>query len=62
MLDALHDSEHRTLEELLAAERRGVHLTMGSDDAREGISWLSSKNASLYSTRVHERGDWVCLI
>ena len=37
VLDALHDSEHKTLDELLAAERRAVHATMGSDDAREGI-------------------------
>lgn len=37
MLDALHDSEDKTLDELLAAERAGVHLTMGTPDAREGM-------------------------
>ena len=37
MLDALHDSEDKTLDELLAAERAGVHATMGTPDAAEGI-------------------------
>lgn len=35
MLKALTDSEDKTLDELLAAERMGVHATMGSPDARE---------------------------
>ena len=33
MIDALHNSEDKTLEALLAAERRGVHATMGTADA-----------------------------
>ena len=37
MLEALHDAEHRTLDELLAAERAGVHATSGSPDAQEGM-------------------------
>ena len=37
MLDALHDSEDKTLDELLAAERAAIHATFGSDDAREGM-------------------------
>ena len=43
MLDALHDSEDTTLDELLAAERAGVHATHGTPDAREGILALREK-------------------
>jgi enoyl-CoA hydratase len=49
MLDALHDSEDRTVEELLAAERSGVHLTMGSDDAREGIMAFIEKRKPVFN-------------
>lgn len=37
MLDALHNSEDKTLDELLAAERAGVHATSGTPDSREGM-------------------------
>ncbi len=37
VLEALHDAEDKTLDELLAAERRGVHATFGTPDAAEGI-------------------------
>ena len=37
MLEALVDSEDKTLAELLAAERAAVHATMGTPDAEEGI-------------------------
>ena len=37
MLEALHESERRTLDDLLAAERAAVHATMGTPDAAEGM-------------------------
>ncbi len=37
VLDSLHDSEDKTLDELLVAERAGVHATMGTADATEGM-------------------------
>jgi enoyl-CoA hydratase len=37
MLAALVDAPDRSLDELLAAERRGVHATLDSADAREGM-------------------------
>ncbi len=50
MLDALHDCEHKTLDELLAAERDGVHLTMGSPDAAEGIRAFLEKRPPVFNT------------
>ena len=49
MLDALHDAEHRTLDELLAAERAAVHATMGSDDAREGMMAFLEKRPPVFN-------------
>lgn len=49
MLNALHDSEDKTLDELLAAERVGVHLTMGSPDAREGMMAFIEKRTPQFN-------------
>lgn len=49
MLDALHDSEDKTLDELLAAERAGVHATRGTPDAREGILALLEKRRPVFN-------------
>ena len=49
MLDALHDAEHKTLDELLAAERAAVHLTMGSADANEGIMAFLEKRKPVFN-------------
>ena len=49
MLEALHDSEHKTLEALLAAERRGVHLTAGTADANEGIMAFLEKRKPVFN-------------
>lgn len=49
VLDALHDSEHKTLDDLLAAERRAVHATMDSADAREGIMAFLEKRAPRFN-------------
>jgi len=49
MIDALHDSEDKTLEELLAAERRAVHATMGTADANEGIMAFLEKRKPVFN-------------
>lgn len=49
ILDSLHDSEDKTLDELLAAERAAVHATMGSPDAREGILAFLEKRKPLFN-------------
>jgi enoyl-CoA hydratase/carnithine racemase len=49
MLDALHDSEDKTLDELLAAERAGVHATMGTPDAAEGIMAFLEKRRPVFN-------------
>ena len=49
VLDALNDSEDKTLDELLAAERRGVHATMGSPDAMEGIAAFLEKRRPVFN-------------
>ena len=51
MLDALHDSEHKTLDELLAAERAAVHLTRGTPDAQEGIMAFLEKRPPVFNQR-----------
>jgi enoyl-CoA hydratase len=51
MLDALHDSEDKTLDELLAAERAGVHATVGTPDAAEGIAAFLEKRRPLFNQR-----------
>jgi enoyl-CoA hydratase len=49
MLDALHDAEHKTLDDLLAAERAAVHATMGSADAREGMMAFLEKRPPIFN-------------
>jgi enoyl-CoA hydratase len=49
MLNSLHDSEDKTLDELLAAERVGVHVTMGTPDAREGILAFLEKRTPVFN-------------
>ncbi|MEO0438705.1 MAG: enoyl-CoA hydratase-related protein [Pseudomonadota bacterium] len=49
MLEALHDAEHKTLEELLAAERAALLTTMGSADAREGITAFLEKRKPVFN-------------
>ena len=49
MLDALHDSEDKTLDELLATERAGVHATMGTPDATEGIRAFLEKRRPVFN-------------
>ena len=52
MLDALHDSEDKTLTELLAAERAGVHATMGTPDAQEGILAFLEKRRPIFNRQA----------
>ncbi len=49
VLEALHDAEHKTLEELLAAERAAVHATMGTADAREGMMAFLEKRDPVFN-------------
>lgn len=49
MLDALHDSEDKSLTELLAAERAGVHATLGTPDATEGIMAFLEKRRPTFN-------------
>ena len=49
MLDSLHDAEHKTLDDLLAAERAAVHATMGSADAREGMMAFLEKRPPIFN-------------
>ena len=49
MLDSLHDSEDKTLDELLAAERAAVHATSGTPDAREGILAFLEKRRPVFN-------------
>ena len=54
MLEVLVDAEDRTLDELLAAERAGVHTTMGSADAREGILAFLDKRDPVFNQPADE--------
>lgn len=49
MLDALHDSEDQTLDELLAAERAAVHATLGSPDSTEGMMAFLEKRPPVFN-------------
>ena len=49
MLGALHDSDDKTLDELLAAERAAVHATMGSADAIEGMMAFLEKRPPVFN-------------
>ena len=49
MIHALHDAEHKTLEELLAAEREVVHRTAGTPDAIEGMLAFLEKRAPVFN-------------
>lgn len=49
MLDALVDSADKTLDQLLAAERAGVHATIGSPDAAEGIRAFLEKRRPVFN-------------
>ena len=49
MLGALHDAEHKTLDQLLAAERAAVHATMGTPDAREGMLAFLEKREPVFN-------------
>lgn len=49
VLDSLHDSEDKSLDELLAAERRGVHATMGTADATEGMMAFLEKRPPVFN-------------
>ena len=52
MLAALHDAEHKTLDELLVAERAAVHATMGTPDAAEGMKAFLEKRAPVFNQDV----------
>jgi enoyl-CoA hydratase len=49
MLDALHDSEDKTLDELLIAERAGVHATRNTPDSAEGIAAFLEKRRPVFN-------------
>ncbi len=49
LLDNLHDAEDKTLDELLAGERAGVHATSGSPDAAEGIRAFLEKRPPVFN-------------
>ncbi|NNE72607.1 MAG: enoyl-CoA hydratase/isomerase family protein [Acidimicrobiales bacterium] len=55
MLDALHDAEHKALEELLAAERAAVHATMGTPDATEGMMAFLEKRKPKFNQTDEEK-------
>ncbi|MEM8706858.1 MAG: enoyl-CoA hydratase/isomerase family protein [Actinomycetota bacterium] len=52
MLEALHDAEHKTLDQLLAAERAAVHATMGTPDATEGMMAFLEKREPVFNQDV----------
>ncbi len=49
MLESLHDAEDKTLDELLAAERRGVRATLGTADAEEGMRAFLEKRPPVFN-------------
>ena len=49
MLVALLDAEHRSLADLLAAERAAIHATMNSPDAREGMMAFLEKRPPVFN-------------
>ena len=52
MLAALHDAEHKTVDELLVAERAAVHATMGTPDAAEGMKAFLEKRPPVFNQPV----------
>src|SRR5262249_10138159 len=52
MLDALRDSEDKTLDELLVAERNAVLATMNSPDALEGLTAFLEKRPPRFNGEV----------
>jgi enoyl-CoA hydratase len=46
---AVHDSEDKTLDELLAAERRCVHATRGTADSKEGMMAFVEKRKPVFN-------------
>lgn len=49
MLAALVDADDRSLDDLLAAERLGVHATLGSADAEEGMRAFLEKRPPVFN-------------
>ena len=49
LLDSLHDAEDKTLDDLLAAERRGVHATVGTADSMEGMLAFLEKREPVFN-------------
>ena len=49
MLESLHNSEDKTLPELLACERAGVHATIGTPDATEGVMAFLEKRKPIFN-------------
>ena len=54
MLEMLRDTQSRPLDDLLAAERAAVHLTIGSADAREGMMAFLEKREPVFNQPVED--------
>ena len=52
MLEALHEAEHKSLEELLVAERAAVHATLGAPDAQEGMMAFLEKRTPVFNRPI----------
>ena len=57
MLEALHDSEDKTLDELLAAERVAVKATQGTADSREGMLAFMEKRPPVFNQEAQGQSD-----
>lgn len=49
ILDSMHDAEDKTLDQLLEAERRGVHATRGTADSKEGMLAFLEKRRPVFN-------------